>query len=169
MIRRHPHVWGDVDVNGDPSQVTTNWEDIKKAEKAEAGDTRESILDGIPKASPSLFVAHKYQHKAAKVGFDWDNIRGVEEKAKEEFNEILTAESDEHRAEEITDLMFVLVNWLRWLGIDDPESHMRQINAKFYRRFTYVEQQATQNNKAMTDYSLEELDAWWHEAKSKGL
>ncbi len=169
MIRRHPHVWGEVDVNGDPTQVTANWEDIKKAENAEAGEMRESILDGIPKGAPALFVSYKYQHKAAKVGFDWDDISGVVEKAKEEFEEILTATSDEHLAEEIGDLMFVLVNWLRWLDVDDPESIMREVNAKFYRRFRYVEEQAIQNGKPMAEYGLTQLDAWWDESKSKGL
>ena len=169
MIRRHPHVWGEVDVKGDPKQVTSNWEDIKKAEKAEAGDVPESILDGIPKGAPALFVAYKYQQKAAKVGFDWDNISGVEDKAREEIEEIFSATSDEDKAREIGDLLFVLVNWLRWLKIDDPESILREINAKFYRRFTYVEKSATQNDKTMSDYTLEELDAWWDEAKSKGL
>ena len=85
MIRRHPHVWGDTEVNGDPEQVTLNWEDIKRAEKAEAGKARESLLDGVPKAAPSLLVAHRYSQRAAKVGFDWDHISGVEAKAREEF------------------------------------------------------------------------------------
>lgn len=169
MIRRHPHVWGDVDVNGDPNQVVTNWDAIKQAEKSSSGEKKQSLLGDIPKGIPSLLVAYRYQYKAAKVGFDWDDIRGVEEKAQEEWEEILTAVSDEERAKEIGDLMFVLVNWLRWLDINDPESLMREINAKFYRRFGYVEQQATQNGKTLVDYSLDEMDAWWDEAKSKGL
>jgi len=169
MIRRHPHVWGDVDVNGDPNQVTANWDDIKKAEKGDTADTWESILDGVPKGAPALFVSHKYQHKAAKIGFDWDDVSGVQAKAAEEYNEILTAESDEERIKEIGDLMFVLVNWLRWLNVEDPESLMREMNAKFYGRFTYVEKQATQNGKTLADYSLDEMDMWWNEAKSKGL
>lgn len=169
MIRRHPHVWGDVDVNGDPNKVVANWDDIKKAEKGNISDTRKSILDGVPKGAPALFVSHKYQHKAAKVGFDWDDVTGVQAKAEEEYNEILTAESDEERVKEIGDLIHVLVNWLRWLNVDDPESLMRETNAKFYGRFTYVEQQATQNGKSLADYSLEEMNKWWNEAKSKGL
>lgn len=169
MIRRHPHVWGDVDVNGDPNKVVANWDDIKKTEKGNKSNTRKSILDGVPKGAPALFVSHKYQHKAAKVGFDWDDVTGVQAKAEEEYNEILTAESDEERAKEIGDLMFVLVDWLRWLNVDDPESFMRGMNAKFYGRFTYVEKQATQNGKSLADYSLDEMDKWWNEAKSKGL
>lgn len=169
MIRRHPHVWGDVDVQGDPNQVTTNWDEIKKAEKTDNGQEMTSILGEIPKQLPSLLVSHRYQHKAAKVGFDWDDVGGVEAKAQEEFDEILEAESDEERIKEIGDLMFVLVNWLRWLGVDDPETLMREANAKFYRRFFYVEQQANQNGKSLSDFSLDEMEAWWVEAKSKGL
>ncbi len=169
MIRRHPHVWGDVDVNGDPNQVTANWDDIKKAEKGDIADARESILDGVPKGAPALFVSHKYQHKAAKVGFDWDDVGGVEAKAEEEYKEILSAESDEERIKEIGDLMFVLVNWLRWLKVDDPESLMREANAKFYGRFTYVEDQAAQNHKSLSECSLDEMESWWVEAKTKGL
>lgn len=170
MIRRHPHVWGSVDVNGDPDQVVTNWEDIKKAEKAKNGnESRKSILDGVPKGTPALFVAHKYQAKAAKVGFDWNTIDGVEDKVKEELEEILTAESDEQRIKEIGDLLFALVNWLRWLGVDDPETIMRDVNAKFYRRFRYIEEQVDQTGKILSDYSLDEMDKLWDEAKSKGL
>jgi len=169
MIRRHPHVWGDVDVNGDPNQVTANWDDIKKAEKGNLADKRESILDGVPKGAPALFVSHKYQHKAAKVGFDWDNVGGVEAKAEEEYKEILTAESDEERIKEIGDLMFVLVNWLRWLNVDDAESLMRESNAKFYARFSYVEDQARLNGKALSECSLDEMESWWVDAKNEGL
>ena len=169
MLRRHPHVWGTVEVNGDAIKVTHNWEDIKKAEKAEAGERRESLLDGIPTAAPALFVAHKYSRQAAKVGFDWHDAGGVAAKAKEEWGEILAATSDEDRVREIGDLMFVLVNWLRWLDVDDPESLMRDINAKFYRRFRYVERQAAQNKKTVADYALTQLEAWWQQAKREDL
>lgn len=169
MIRRHPHVWGDVEVNGDAQKMTRNWEDIKKAEKTEAGEPRESLLDGIPAGAPALFVAHKYSHQAAKLGFDWPDVGGVEAKAKEEWNEIFTAASDEDKVKEIGDLMFVLVNWLRWLNVDDPESVMRAVNAKFYRRFRYVERQAAQNQKAAADCSLAQLEAWWKQAKREDL
>lgn len=170
MIRRHPHVWGDVDVNGDAEKVVANWEDIKKAEKNGDETARKSILDGIPRGLPALLVAHKYQEKAAKVGFDWPDISGVEQKIREELDEIFTAPTNTDRASEIGDVMFVLVNYLRWLGILDPESILREINAKFYRRFTYVETQASANgDKPLTAYTLEEMDALWDEAKAKGL
>ena len=169
MIRRHPHVWGNAEVNGDAKRVIGNWEAIKKAEKAAAGRPQESLLDDVPTGAPSLFVAHKYSRQAAKVGFDWPDAGGVEAKAKEEWDEIFAAASDEDKVKEIGDLMFVLVNWLRWLNVDDPESVMRGINAKFYRRFRYVERQAAQNKKAVSDYSLAQLEAWWRQAKGEGL
>ena len=169
MIRRHPHVWGDVEVNGDAKKVRGNWEDIKKAERAESGNPQESLLDGIPIGAPSLLVAHKYSRQAARLGFDWPDAGGVEAKAKEEWGEIFAAVSDEDKAKEIGDLIFVLVNWLRWLNVDDPESIMRGINAKFYRRFRYVERQAAQNKKSVSDYSLAQLEVWWKQAKREGL
>jgi tetrapyrrole methylase family protein/MazG family protein len=161
MIRRHPHVWGTVDVNGNADTVVANWEQIKKAEKS-TGEKRESLLDGIPKALPAVMVAWKYQAKAAKVGFDWADISGVEDKAQEELNEIIAETDANLKAHEIADLMFVLVNWLRWLGIEDVESLMREHNAKFYRRFRYIEDHAT---KPLAEMSLDEMDALWNEAK----
>lgn len=142
MIRRHPHVWGDVDVNGDAGQVLVNWNAIKEEEKSENGDTEKSILDNIPKSAPALLVAMKYQEKAASVGFDWPDVSGVEDKAREEWAEIFAETDPELKAREIADLMFVLVNWLRWLGIEDTENLMREQNAKFYRRFHYVDRKS---------------------------
>lgn len=166
MIRRHPHVWGDVDVDGDANQVVQNWEDIKKREQQQNGDVRKSLLDSISKGAPSLMVAYKYQEKAAKVGFDWDDVSAVEEKVREELEEII-AESDKvKKAQEIADLMFVLVNWLRWLDVDDPESIVRGVNNKFYRRFSYVEDHAP---RPLNEMTLAEMDALWDEAKAKGL
>jgi tetrapyrrole methylase family protein/MazG family protein len=168
MVRRHPHVWGDVDVEGDADQVVTNWDAIKQQEKAtqndsENDDSAPSLLGDVP-PGPSLWVAHKYQHKAAKVGFDWPDISGVEEKVREELNEIFAEDDPQKKAAEIADLMFVLVNWLRWLDVDDPESQMRAVNTKFARRFRYIEQHAPQPLDEMT---LEEMDALWDEAKSQ--
>lgn len=169
MIRRHPHVWGDTEVNGDPEQVTVNWEDIKRAEKAETGNPRASLLEGVPTAAPSLLVAYRYSQRAAKVGFDWDDITGVEAKAREEFREIFAADSPADRIAEIGDLIFVLVNWLRWLGVNDPESLLREANAKFFRRFSFVEERAAEAQKSLTEFSLDELESWWQAAKRAGL
>jgi tetrapyrrole methylase family protein/MazG family protein len=168
MIRRHPHVWGDVETTGDLGQLSRIWQDVKEAEKAGNEAVFTSLLDGIPTGAPALFVAHRYSQRAAKVGFDWDDVFGVEAKFKEELAEVFSASSDEARAKEIGDLIFVLVNWLRWLDVDDPESLLREINAKFYRRFRHIEEQAARDGKAVSDYSLEELEAWWQEAKRLG-
>lgn len=165
MIRRHPHVFGDVEATGDLAQLSRIWHEVKRAEKARDGVPEESLLDGIPKGAPALFVAQRYSQRAAKAGFDWDDISGVEEKFKEELAEVLAAKSGAERAKEIGDLIFVLVNWLRWLGVDDPESLLREINAKFYRRFRHVEQRAAQDGKSLSAFSLDELEAWWQEAK----
>lgn len=170
MIRRHPHVWGDVDVDGNPNQVTANWEQIKRAEKQANGEEApQSVLDGIPRSLPALLTASKYNQKAAKFGFDWQSVEGVEAKAREEIEEIFTASDPAEKAHEIGDLIFVLVNWLRWLGVDDAESVLREVNAKFYRRFTYVEQTAQANGRHLTDMTLEEMDVLWNEAKARGL
>jgi len=166
MIRRHPHVWGDVNVDGDADRVVGNWEEIKKAERADQPKVRESLLDGVPKGLPSLMVAHHYSAKAAKVGFDWATMEGVEDKVREEVQEILTATDDENKIEEIGDLIFVLINWLRWLKVDDPESLVRSTNEKFSRRFRFVERNAP---RPLNEMRLEEMDALWNEAKRQGL
>lgn len=166
MIRRHPHVWGDVNVDGDADRVVGNWEEIKKAEQADQPRKRESLLDGIPKGLPALMVGYKYTAKAAKVGFDWPTIAGVEDKVREELNEILTATDNDHKAEEIGDLIFVLINWLRWLKVDDPESLVRSTNEKFARRFRFIEAHAP---RPLNEMRLEEMDALWDEAKRQGL
>lgn len=168
MIHRHPHVWGDVTV-ADADNVVTNWEALKQQEQAAGGKPkRESKLDGVPKGLPALLQAHEYQDKAAKLGFDWWQIDSVIDKVREEFDEVINAENDAHRAEEMGDLLFVIVNWARWLKIE-PETALRQANAKFYRRFHYIEQAVAAQGKPMTDYTLPELDAFWDEAKVKGL
>ena len=165
MIRRHPHVFGDVEATGDLAQLSRIWHEVKRAEKADEGEEPVSMLDGIPRGAPALFVAHQYSQRAAKAGFDWHDVSGVEEKFKEELAEALSANSDAERVKEIGDLIFVLVNWLRWLGVDDPESLLREINAKFYRRFRHVEQRAAEAGKPIAAFSLDELDGWWQDAK----
>ena len=168
MIHRHPHVWGDVRANGDFSQLSQIWQAAKAAERADEDEQPQSVLDGIPSGAPALFVAQRYSARAARIGFDWDSIKGVEAKFKEELAEVENAETDAERIKEIGDLIFVLVNWLRWLGHDDPESLLRETNAKFYRRFRHVERQAAATGKQLSDFSLDELDTWWQEAKLLG-
>lgn len=171
MIRRHPHVWGDVNVGDSAEQVVTTWEALKQAERAQKGQAlRESLLDGVPKDLPSLMTAYHYQAQAAKIGFDWSDVGGVQDKIREELEEIISAPDDAKRIAEIGDLMFALVNWLRWLGEDDPEGLLRRANHKFYRRFRYIEAAIAQNEERPPhDYTLAELDALWEEAKRHGL
>ncbi len=165
MIARHPHVWGDVKVEN-ADQVVANWEEIKQKEKqvlAEGGETEtKSILDGVPKALPALAQAEKYQGRAARVGFDWPGVEGVLGKLQEEIAELQAAESDAHRAEELGDVLFSLVNLARWYKLD-PEVVLRETNRKFARRFGYIEQHA---GRPLKELSLQEMDALWDAAKA---
>ena len=167
MIRRHPHVWSDVAVQN-ADEVLVNWQVIKQREKAANGQANGSLLDGVPKTLPALMLAYQYQARAAKVGFDWDKIEGVRAKISEELDEVMAATTDAERAEELGDVLFVLVNWARWLNVE-PESALRDTVAKFYRRFSFVEQRVRESGQPMTGYTLAELDVFWAEAKAKGL
>ncbi len=169
MIRRHPHVWGDISVQ-DAAQVLTNWEMLKQQEHQQKGDAgRKFLLDGIPKGLPALQQAYRYQAKAAKVGFDWEQIEDVLAKLHEELAETRTADTPEARTEEVGDLLFVLVNYARWLGVADIESALRAANAKFYRRFRFIEEAALASGKALEAYTLAEMDSFWNAAKAQGL
>ncbi len=169
MIRRHPHVFGKIEVD-DADEVMVNWEAIKKQEKVANGKPEnDSILASIPKGLPALQQAYQYQKRAAKVGFDWADIRDVRAKITEEIDELLAVLDDpEELAKETGDLLFALVNWLRWLKVE-PETVLREANARFARRFHYVEQRTTSSDKPMIDHTLEELDSFWNEAKANGL
>jgi tetrapyrrole methylase family protein / MazG family protein len=167
LIHRHPHVWGDVEAKN-AGEVLANWDALKKVEHAEQGIQRESILDGIPKGIPALMQALRYSEKAAKVNFDWDTIEPVIDKVREELDEVLNATDEANRAEEIGDLLFVIANWARWLKID-PETALRETNAKFYRRFRYVEDGLIAQGKPPVDWTLAEMDVLWDKAKAEGL
>lgn len=170
IIHRHPHVWGEVNVN-DEDDVKANWDKLKQAEKSARNgddDPLTSRLDGVPRSLPALSQAFTYQDRAARVKFDWDTIEPVIAKVHEELNEVLTAPDDAARAAEIGDLLFAIVNWARWLKLD-PESALRGTNARFYRRFHYVEQQAARQNRALDEMTLAEMDVLWDEAKALGL
>jgi len=169
LIRRHPHVWGGLESSGDPEQLKRIWNEAKAAEKAGQPQPQASLLDGIPKAAPALFVAQRYCERAAEVGFDWQTADDLEVKLREELAEFHAAQSDEERAHEIGDIFFVLVNMLRWLGQPDAESLLRATNAKFYRRFRHVEKRAAAVQSSLSACNIDELDAWWLEAKQLGL
>lgn len=175
MIRRHPHVWGDPAALGlppvladDSGQVVKNWEAIKQAERAATGqaDAPKSLLGDVPSGLPALMAAVKFQKRAAKVGFDWPTIEGVIAKVREELDEVLAAETPEHRLEEIGDLLFVVANWARWLEID-PEEALRATNAKFTRRFKHIEARAAEQGRAFAELSPAEMDDLWREAKAQ--
>jgi tetrapyrrole methylase family protein/MazG family protein len=160
LIRRHPHVFGDLAVGGS-ADVLRNWEAIKAQEHASKGKTRTSLLDGIPVSLPSLAAAQKIGNKAAKVGFDWPNIEGVWAKIHEEIREIETAEPHQ-RSEEFGDLLFVLARLASWFDVD-AETALRQANAKFRRRFAVCEQLA--NGRNLKQFTPQELDELWEQAK----
>ncbi len=160
LKRRHPHVWGDWQV-ADSDHVVRNWEMLKKQEKAEKPA---SALDGVPVSLPALARSQKIQHKAGQAGFDWPDIAGVYAKLDEELAELKAASDQAQRAEELGDLLFIMVNMARWLGVD-AESCLREANNKFSQRFQLTEQLAQQRGLVMPEMSLAELDMLWEEAK----
>lgn len=167
MIRRHPHVWGDVNADN-PDTVLVNWEQIKQQEKAAKGDSNpngfQSVLDDVPRAFSALMRAQKYAKKAAKLGFDYPDLAQVRGKIHEELAEIDAAQTPEELLDEAGDLVFATVDLLRWLKVD-AEVALEAANAKFAKRFRYVERRVHDSGKPMSDYSLEELDKFWREAK----
>jgi tetrapyrrole methylase family protein / MazG family protein len=167
LVRRHPHVFSQSQVEG-AEQVVTNWEAIKRQEKIEKGQATEasSALDGIPPALPALAQAMMISQKAVRVGFEWPNIEGVLDKIVEEAREITEATDLEHLESEIGDLLFSVVNLARWRQID-PETALRAMNARFTRRFKQIEALAAARGKSLSDMSLPEMDALWEEAKQQ--
>jgi MazG family protein len=160
LIRRHPHVFGGKEV-ADSEEVKRNWEQIKLTEG------RNSVLEGIPVKLPALIRAYRLQEKAAKVGFDWDNKADVLRKVKEEFSELDAEISNNHKDKieaEFGDLLFALVNYTRFIGIN-PEDALRRTNDKFIRRFNYIEKKLEEKGKKPADSNLAEMDSYWEEAK----
>ena len=162
LVRRHPHVFGDVSV-ADAEGVKMNWEHIKRVEKTD----RESVLDGVPRSMPALIQAHRTQEKAASVGFDWPDLPPVLGKIDEERDELyeaLDAHDAEAIREELGDLLFSVVNLSRKLNID-AEAALKDATRKFYRRFRYVEAQYSKTD--IHEASLEELESHWETAKNQ--
>jgi len=157
---RHPHVWGDWQVR-DSEEVIQNWEMLKAKEKAGRSN---SLVDNIPHALPALARSQKLQTRVRQVGFDWPEINGVYEKVQEEIAELREAVSPEHQAEELGDLLFVVVNLAKWLDID-AESALREANAKFSRRFQALEELAKARKLALAEMDLDSLEALWQEVK----
>ena len=162
LIRRHPHVFGETKVTGS-DEVLVNWEAIKKTEKTE----RKHVLDGVTQGLPALLRAYKLQSKAAKVGFDWPDVKGVWDKVQEELVELQEALASGDRAaaeNELGDVLFALVNYARHQKIE-PEVALNGTNNRFAKRFAHVESCVEASGKAWQDFSLAELDQFWDEAK----
>ena len=163
MVRRHPHVFGDIDVDN-AEEVISNWEEIKKQEK---GNARESVLAGIPKSLPQLMRAYEIQKKAGKVGFDWVDVQPMMDKALEEWKEFQqeVAKMDKEKMlGEFGDLLFAFVNIARHYKLD-PEEALHMTNEKFMDRFLYMEAKVAEMNKEMQELTLEQMDVLWEEAK----
>ena len=162
LIERHPHVFGTVQV-ANSDEVLTNWEAIKLQEKPE----RERVLDGIYKGLPSLLRAHKIQKRVAKVGFDWTETEDVRKKVLEEwkeFNEAAALQDQDAMEKELGDLYFSMVNFARHLGLES-ETALNRCNNRFVTRFEHVEDRVAESGKDWKEYSLDELDRFWDEAK----
>ncbi len=166
MIRRHPHVFGDEKARS-AGVAKGFWEANKARERADKNEARKRTLDGVPLALPGLTRALKLQAKAAKVGFDWPHIDHVYDKLAEEIAELKDA-PEAKRAEELGDLLFVMANLARHYGID-PEAALRGANAKFERRFQFIEDALVVNQKTPAQSNLEEMDALWDKSKLAGL
>ena len=164
LIRRHPHVFGDLDVE-DVDQVLHNWESLKESERSSAGSDR-GLLDGVPETLPALAQAGEIQDRVVRVGFDWPAIEGVLDKVHEELEEVRDAVGDEEQAAEVGDLLFAVVNYARWLGVD-PESALRSANLRFRRRFASIERQAKKQGKKLTELSLDQMEKLWQAAKAE--
>jgi tetrapyrrole methylase family protein/MazG family protein len=163
IIRRHPHVFKEVIVNS-TDDVLHNWEQIKAEERKNKGEERKSMLDGIPITMPALTQADQIQQRAQRVGFDWKTIEPVIAKIQEELKELEEAETPERRQSEGGDVLFAVVNLLRWLDVD-PEMALRETNSRFRKRFGYIEGQVAKQGKHVDDVAFEVLDALWDEAK----
>jgi len=162
IVRRHPHVFDEVELNT-VDGVLQNWEKLKEKERGKKKDGK-GLLDGVPAALPALTQALEYQDRAARVGFDWPEVDGVLDKVREEIEEIKQAQNLDEVTDELGDLFFVLVNLARWRKVD-AESALRGTNMKFKKRFAYVEQGARMQGRNLSDMTLEEMDALWNEAK----
>lgn len=160
LIRRHPHVFGAVQADT-PDEVIQTWDEVKKSEGKRK---KVSILDDIPKSFPAVLTAYEQQKKAAKVGFDWEDVTGALDKMKEELKELAEAPNDLEREKELGDVLFTVVNIARFYKVD-PEVALYQTTRKFDRRFRYVEQRAKTSGQPLEKCGIDQLEVWWQEAK----
>ena len=176
MVRRHPHVFGDASAD-DSATVLRNWEVLKQEERRAAGKTNgnESLLDGVSSKAPSLMEAHQLSTKAARVGFDWQNVDHIFDKLEEEIAELRTAiqsyatsnkEADQiHIREEVGDLLFAATNISRHLQIE-PEAALKLTNRKFRRRFGHIESKLRERGQTFDASTLDDMEALWQDAKN---
>lgn len=162
LIRRHPHIFGDVKVEN-ANDVKDNWERIKLQEG------RKSVLEGVPMSLPAMVKAYRIQDKARGVGFDWDNVGQVWAKVEEEIGELKYELANENtpgkREDEFGDLLFALINYSRFIDVN-PETALERTNRKFIRRFKYLEEEAAKEGRQLHDMTLPEMDEIWNKAKS---
>ncbi len=164
MMIRHPHVFGNADCKTS-AEVVSQWEEQKKRE----GKLRDSILEGVPVAMPSLLRARRLQDRAAKVGFDWEKIEDALKQLNEElkeFRDALNKKKQDEIEDELGDIFFMLVNISRFVGIN-PEDALRKTISKFIHRFRHIEMRAAEQGRSLSDMSLSEMDLLWDEAKGK--
>jgi XTP/dITP diphosphohydrolase len=160
LIRRHPHIYGDAHAQ-DAQAVHENWEKIKLQKEG-----NRSVLGGVPKSAPSMIKAYRIQEKANGVGFDWHNEKEVWDKVQEELSELrqeVDNQSDKVE-DELGDVLFALINYARFIRIN-PDDALEKSNRKFIRRFQYIENQAKNAGRKLTDLSLEEMESFWQAAK----
>jgi tetrapyrrole methylase family protein/MazG family protein len=163
IIRRHPHVFGDVTLDG-VQGVLQNWEKLKAVERANSHEPEKGLLDGVPLALPALSQAQEYQDRAARVGFDWKEVSGVLNKIGEEIQEVRKVTNQEELMAELGDLFFALVNLARWKKVD-AESALRGTSMRFKKRFAYVELGAKKQGRKLSEMSIDEMETLWQEAK----
>lgn len=164
LVRRHPHIYGDVKVQ-DEEEVKRNWEKIKLQEKG-----RKTTLQGVPQSLPAMVKANRIQDKVKGVGFDWEHDHQVWEKVVEELNELeaeVSSGAPHHKIEdEFGDVLFSLINYARHIKIN-PEDALERTNKKFIKRFNYLEQKSNEIGKPLDQMTLAEMDVFWEEAKTK--
>lgn len=165
LIQRHPHIYGNVKADNE-DQVKQNWEKLKQQERPK----KSGVLSGVPLSLPSIIKAYRMQEKAAAVGFDWDNTKDVIQKVKEELNEFLQEaqkpDNKEKMEEELGDILFAIINLARFLKIN-PDDALEKTNQKFLQRFNYIEQKLQEQGKTFSDVTLDEMETYWQEAKTK--
>lgn len=161
LIFRHPHVFGDVDVNDDAEKVTENWEELKQKEG------NKSVLSGVPGSLPALIKANRIQEKVRAVGFDWDEKEQIWDKVHEELDEVkqeVKAGNVENTEKEFGDLLFSVVNAARLYNVD-PETALERTNLKFMKRFNYLEEKTIKKGRSLKEMNLDEMNEIWEEAK----